>query len=247
MKLLDGTERSPQNKFLENLSFCIHTLFGIKTEHNKLLKEQEPGTPEYSKSGWRHVIYKLKLFLHRFFFMWRSIFNVSQFLLFPPLLAHQTPHPYSVESYLPIRPLIIQNTEHLSGSWFYTLFMLGEEESAKHRNHLNSNFMVDRKSKCTDANFHFALFLLLITNINNNENASLSTPWCEYLQNVEIHCKSVLTLFRLRFCKAAIFMAWPQRRARKHKRSQRFSQPGRFRLPLTCNPDSCDLAPITHL
>ena len=93
------------------------------------------------------------------FFMWRTIFNVSQFLLFPPLLAHQTPHPYSVESYLPIRPLIIQNTEHLSGSWFYTLFMLGEEESAKHRNHLNSNFMVDRKSKCTDANFQVALFL----------------------------------------------------------------------------------------
>ena len=125
--------------------------------------------------------------------------------------------------------------------------------SAKHRNHLNSNFMVDRKSKCTDANFQvdffcFCFFLqMTITNINNNENASPSTPWCEYLQNVEIHCKSVLTLFRLRFCKAAIFMAWPQRRARKHKRSQRFSQPGRFRLPLTCNPDSCDLAPITQL
>ena len=168
-----------------------------------------------------------------------------------PPLAHQTPHPYSVESYLPIRPLIIQNTEHLSGSWFYTLFMLGEEESAKHKNHLNSNFMVvDRKSKCTDANFQVALFFFVFlqmtkTNINNKENASPLTPWCEYLQNVEIHCKSALTLFRLRFCKAAIFMAWPQRRARKHKRSQRFSQLGRFRLPL--NPDLVVILPPSHI
>ena len=141
-------------------------------------------------------------------------------------LAHQTPHPYSVESYLPIRPLIIQNTEHLSGSWFYTLFMLGEEESAKHRNHLNSNFMVDRKSKCTDANFQVALFFVFLqmtkTNINNKENASPLTPWCEYLQNFEIHCKSALTLFRLRFCKAAIFMAWPQRRRENTKEVKDF-------------------------
>ena len=65
-----------------------------KKEHNKLLKEQEPGTPEYSKSGWRHVIYKLKLFLHRFFFKWRTIFNVSQFLLFLPC-ALDTPSIFS--------------------------------------------------------------------------------------------------------------------------------------------------------
>ena len=78
-----------------------------------------------------------------------------------PPLAHQTPHPYSVESYLPIRPLIIQNTEHLSGSWFYTLFMLGEEESAKPRNHLNSNFKVYKvDSTCTYANVQVSFLFL---------------------------------------------------------------------------------------
>ena len=104
--------------------------------------------------------------------------------------------------------------------------MLGEEESAKHRNHLNSNFMVDRKSKCTDANFQVVFFFVFLqmtkTNINNKENDSPLTPWCEYLQNVEIHCKSALTLFRLRFCKAAIFMAWPQRRRENTKEVKDF-------------------------
>ena len=228
MKLLYGTERSPQNRFLGNLSFCIQTLFGIKTEPNKLLKEQEPGKPEYSKSGWRHVIYKLKLFLHRFFFKWRTIFNVSQFLLFPPL---RTRHPIHIQLN-PIYP-----SDHWS-SRTRSIYQAPDfihcscwvRGSAKHKNHLNSNFMVvDRKSKCTDANFQVALFFVFLqmtkTNINNKENASPLTPWCEYLQNVEIHCKSALTLFRLRFCKAAIFMAWPQRRAgaETQKKSKIFS------------------------
>ena len=99
-------------------------------------------------------------------------------------------------------------------------------KSAKHRNHLNSNFMVDRKSKCTDANFQVVFFVFFANDKNkiknNKENASPLTPWCEYLQNVEIHCKSALTLFRLRFCKAAIFMAWPQRRRENTKEVKDF-------------------------
>ena len=105
--------------------------------------------------------------------------------------------------------------------------MLGEEESAKHRNHLNSNFKVyNLESTCTYANVQVSFFLFFFANDNNkknnNENASPSTPWCEYLQNVEIHCKSALTLFRLRFCKAAIFMAWPQRRRENTKEVKDF-------------------------
>ena len=157
MKFLDGTERSPQNRFLGNLSFCIPTLFGIKTEPNKLLKEQEPGTPEYSKSGWRHIIYKLKLFLQSFFFKRRTIFNVSQFLLSPPL---RTRHPIHIQLN-PIYP-----SDHWS-SRTRSIYQAPDfihcscwvRNSIKHRNHLNSNFMVDRKSKCTDANFQVALFL----------------------------------------------------------------------------------------
>ena len=164
----------PSKQIFGKISFCIHALFGIKKEHNKLLKEQEPGKPEYSKSGWRHVIYKLKLFLHRFFFKWRTIFNVSQFLLFPPL---RTRHPIHIQLN-PIYP-----SDHWS-SRTRSIYQAPDfihcscwvMKSAKHKNHLNSNFVVDRKSKCTDANFQvvFFLFFLQMTKIKKKQRKRLS-------------------------------------------------------------------------
>ena len=131
--------------------------------------------------------------------------------------------------------------------------MLGDEERQAQKSlkfefqSLQGRFYMHLR-KCSSF-FSFSFFLqMTITKKNNNENASPSTPWCEYLQNVEIHCKSALTLFRLRFCKAAIFMAWPQRRARKTQKKSKIFSTWQISTPVDLQPgSSCDLAPITQL
>ena len=73
------------------------------------------------------------------------------------------------------RPLIIQNTEHLSGSWFYTCFMLSEEELWEN--------IIQFWTLCYI--FQGWLLFHLHTNI---------------VQNVGILCKSMLAQFVLSLC-----------------------------------------------